>query len=81
MAQPQRWCLWVKWLHSYWEHCRLRIAIISGLCRIEKWALRIHRDDLLDMLGNVLKNACKYGAGRVRNYLGQRRGQRFAHSR
>ena len=32
----------------------------------EKWALRIHRDDLLDMLGNVLENACKYGAGRVR---------------
>lgn len=32
----------------------------------EQWALRIHRDDLLDMLGNVLENACRYGAGLVR---------------
>ena len=31
----------------------------------DEWALRIHRDDLLDMLGNVLENACKYGAGQV----------------
>jgi two-component system sensor histidine kinase PhoQ len=32
----------------------------------DEWALRIHEDDLLDMLGNVLENACKYGAGQVR---------------
>ena len=36
------------------------------LVEFNDWALRIHRDDLLDMLGNVLENACKYGAGRVR---------------
>ena len=29
-------------------------------------ALRIHEDDLLDILGNVLENACKHGARRVR---------------
>ena len=29
-------------------------------------ALRIHPDDLLDILGNVLENACKYGAHRIR---------------
>ena len=32
----------------------------------ESWALRIHEDDLLDMLGNLMENACKYGAGKVR---------------
>ena len=32
----------------------------------DEWALRIHEDDLLDLLGNVLENACKYGAGQVR---------------
>jgi len=30
------------------------------------FALRIHEDDLLDILGNVLENACKHGARRVR---------------
>jgi two-component system sensor histidine kinase PhoQ len=32
----------------------------------EDIALRIHEDDLLDILGNVLENACKHGARRVR---------------
>jgi two-component system sensor histidine kinase PhoQ len=32
----------------------------------EDMALRIHEDDLLDILGNVLENACKHGARRVR---------------
>lgn len=27
--------------------------------------VRVHEDDLLDILGNLLENACKYGAGRV----------------
>jgi two-component system sensor histidine kinase PhoQ len=30
------------------------------------WQLRIHEDDLLDMLGNVMENACKYGNGQLR---------------
>ena len=29
------------------------------------WQLRIHEDDLLDMLGNVMENACKYGKQRL----------------
>ena len=29
------------------------------------WQLRIHEDDLLDMLGNVMENACKYGNGQL----------------
>ena len=32
----------------------------------EDMALRIHEDDLLDILGNVLENACKHGARRIR---------------
>ena len=32
----------------------------------DDWQLRIHEDDLLDMLGNVMENACKYGHGQVR---------------
>ena len=29
------------------------------------WQLRVHEDDLLDMLGNVMENACKYGKRRL----------------
>ena len=32
---------------------------------VDDWQLRIHEDDLLDMLGNVMENACKYGGGQL----------------
>ena len=35
------------------------------LARSSDWLLRIHEDDLLDILGNLIENACKYGAGKV----------------
>lgn len=34
------------------------------------FALRVHEDDLLDILGNVLENACKHGARRIRITIG-----------
>ena len=49
---------------AYPEH---RIELESGSeHRRTDWKLRMHEDDLLDVLGNVMENACKYGAGHLR---------------
>jgi two-component system sensor histidine kinase PhoQ len=49
---------------AYPEH---RIEVESGSeHRRTDWKLRMHEDDLLDVLGNVMENACKYGAGHLR---------------
>lgn len=57
---------------AYPEH---RIDVESGSQRGQAdWKLRMHEDDLLDVLGNVMENACKYGAGHIRVSLVEERG-------
>ena len=57
---------------AYPEH---RIEVESGSeHRRTDWQLRMHEDDLLDVLGNVMENACKYGNGRLRVSLAGEQG-------
>lgn len=52
-------------LQKIYPHCSLQAEYAPGL------VLPQDRDDMLELLGNLLDNACKYGAGEVRLTLSE----------